>query len=136
MHASSSSNHEAASSNSMVAVNNSSEASRAQNRPLPNSESPRHSQLQQDVPVRRHEKSSGHSRVEPEPFGESNVQANLKSLGGGNKPIGSCREGKSKECLSDSSLTILSAKGESRFPYFYGSSEDEDVCPTCLEGNI
>ncbi|KAA8532872.1 hypothetical protein F0562_033011 [Nyssa sinensis] len=98
---------------------------------LPNNANSQNFQLQQNGVVMRHEKGTGHSHLEPEPLRRSNVQISSKLLSGLDNLTGSYCEGGSKKCISESSVKVLLAKMESEV--FCPSSEDEDVCPTCLE---
>ncbi|XP_059655032.1 E3 ubiquitin-protein ligase At3g02290-like [Cornus florida] len=126
---------EAASSNSTVPSNNTqSDTNRSRGRHLPNNVNAQNSQLQRVGLVPRHGKHTGHSHSEAEPIRRSNVQIKPKTLSGGDKPSGFYNEHESKECHSESSTTkVLSANEEGGFGHAYASSEDEDVCPTCLE---
>ncbi|XP_057968379.1 E3 ubiquitin-protein ligase At3g02290-like [Malania oleifera] len=101
-------------------------------RPLPYDADPRYFRLQQDGLVSRREKGSSHSHEESEPLRSGN-DADSESLSAGDKwNESTCQEG-SKENQSRSSLKLLSAKTTTEVGLFYSSTEDEDVCPTCLE---
>ncbi|GAV69846.1 zf-rbx1 domain-containing protein, partial [Cephalotus follicularis] len=53
----------------------------------------------------------------------------------GDKPtVSDCRR-ISKNCSLESSKKLPLEKLESEFPFVFLPQEDEDVCPTCLEGN-
>nr|GLL18779.1 E3 ubiquitin-protein ligase At3g02290-like [Ipomoea trifida]GMC59494.1 E3 ubiquitin-protein ligase At3g02290-like [Ipomoea batatas] len=101
-------------------------------RPLPYDADPRYFRLQRDGLVSRREKGSSHSHEETEPLRRSDTDDDSESLSTGNKWDKSCEE-ESKEYNSKSSLKLSTAKTTSGFPHIYSSSEDEDVCPTCLE---
>ncbi|XP_031109925.1 E3 ubiquitin-protein ligase At3g02290-like [Ipomoea triloba] len=101
-------------------------------RPLPYDADPRYFRLQRDGLVSRREKGSSHSHEETEPLRRSDTDDDSESLSTGNKWDKSCEE-ESKEYNSKSSLKLSTAKTTSGFPHVYSSSEDEDVCPTCLE---
>uniref|UniRef100_A0A5B6YSL9 RING-type E3 ubiquitin transferase n=1 Tax=Davidia involucrata TaxID=16924 RepID=A0A5B6YSL9_DAVIN len=132
MHAIPSAIQGAASSNSTVAPNNRpSETNRSCGGHLPSNANSRNSQLQQVGVVMRHGKGIGHSLLVPELLRRSNVQISPKLLSGVDRHY--C-EGGSKDCISESSVKVLSAKTE--IEVVYPSSEDEDVCPTCLEEYI
>lgn len=102
-------------------------------RPLPYNADPRCLRIQRDGLVSRREKGSGHSLEESEPLRRSEMDTDSESLSAGDKWNDSvCEEG-SKEHRSKSSLKFLSAKMTSGTGNNYSSTEDEDVCPTCLE---
>lgn len=60
------------------------------------------------------------------------MDADSESFSTGDKLNGSTCEDGSKESRK-SSMKLSSAKSTAVMGYFYSSSEDEDVCPTCLE---
>ena len=102
-------------------------------RPLPYEIDPQYFHLQRDGLVSRREKGSSHLHEETEPL-RSDADADSEFLSTGDKWNGStCEEG-SKEYHTKSSLKVSTAKRETGFAHIYSSSEDEDVCPTCLEG--
>ncbi|KAK6129020.1 hypothetical protein DH2020_037250 [Rehmannia glutinosa] len=102
-------------------------------RPLPYDADPRYFRLQRGL-VSRREKGSSHSNEETEPLRTSEVDEQSESLSNKNKwNKFSCDE-ESKEYNSKSSLKLSTAKTTTGFAHIYASSEDEDVCPTCLEG--
>lgn len=102
-------------------------------RPLPYDADPRYFRLQRDGLVSRREKGSSHSHEETEPL-RSDVDTDPESLNSGDKWNESACEDGSKEYRTKSSLKISSAKTTiTGVGNFYTSSEDEDVCPTCLE---
>uniref|UniRef100_A0A2P2K8D9 RING-type E3 ubiquitin transferase n=2 Tax=Rhizophora mucronata TaxID=61149 RepID=A0A2P2K8D9_RHIMU len=100
-------------------------------RPLPYDADSGYSHLQRDALVSRREKGSSNSHEETEPLRNDN-DADSESLSTGDKWNASCEEG-SKEQHVKSSLKLSSAKTTVGVGYIYSSSEDEDVCPTCLE---
>ncbi|PSS33638.1 E3 ubiquitin-protein like [Actinidia chinensis var. chinensis] len=101
-------------------------------RPLPYEIDPQYFHLQRDGLVSRREKGSSHLHEETEPL-RSDADADSESLSTEDKWNGStCEEG-SKEYHTKSSLKVWTAKRETGFAHIYSSSEDEDVCPTCLE---
>lgn len=105
-------------------------------RPLPYDADPRCLRMQRDGLISRREKGSGHSLEESEPLRRSEIDTDSESLSAGDKWNDSvCEEG-SKEHRSKSSLKFLSAKMTSGTGNNYSSTEDEDVCPTCLEGTL
>jgi hypothetical protein len=90
--------------------------------------------LQRDGLVSRREKGSSHSHEESEPLRSDN-DADSESFSTGDKWNASACEG-GKEQRSRSSLKLSSAKATVGIGYVYSSSEEEDVCPTCLDGII
>lgn len=102
-------------------------------RPLPYDADPRYIRLQRDGLISRREKGSSHLHEESEPL-RSEVDTDSDSLGSAGKWNGSACLEESKENLGKSSLKFPSTKSTSGLGYAYTSSEDEDVCPTCLEG--
>lgn len=104
-------------------------------RPLPYDADPRYFRLQRDGLVSRREKGSSHLHEETEPL-TSDVDVDTVSLNSGDKWNESPCEDKSKEYHSKSSLKLSQAKIVTGVGNIYTSSEDEEVCPTCLEGKI
>lgn len=100
-------------------------------RPLPYDADPRCTHLQRG-PVSRFEKASSHFHEEEEPLRRSNSNAEPEALGVVEKWNGSDHEGGSKESRSG----YPSRKMISGAAYILSSTEDEDVCPTCLEGTL
>ncbi|KAG9439178.1 hypothetical protein H6P81_019343 [Aristolochia fimbriata] len=100
-------------------------------RPLPYDVDPRCSRLQREGLVSRREKASSHCHEESEPLRSSNASGldilrsegkwNMADYGGGSK------------ICSESSTISPTAKVLIGDVYMFTSSEDEDVCPTCLE---
>ncbi|CAN1826727.1 E3 ubiquitin-protein ligase At3g02290 [Linum perenne] len=83
--------------------------------------------------VSRREKGSSHSHEEAEPLRSDNDDDDSEYYSTGDKwKASACEEG-SKEQRPRSSLKLSSAKSSSGIGYIYSSSEDEEVCPTCLE---
>jgi hypothetical protein len=104
-------------------------------RPLPYDADPRYFRLQRDGLVSRREKASSHSHEETEPL-RSDGDADPETLNSGDKWNESACEDGSKEYRSKSSVKLSSAKTATGVVNIYTSSEDEDVCPTCLEGKV
>ena len=102
-------------------------------RPLPYDAEPRYFRSQRDGLVSRREKGSSHSNEETEPL-RSNADVDPESLNSGDKWNESACEAGSKEYHSKSSLRLQSTKYSTGVGLVYASSEEEDVCPTCLEG--
>ncbi|KAL8471838.1 hypothetical protein ACS0TY_028538 [Phlomoides rotata] len=118
----------AASSSPMVSLDNSlANVYRSPPRPLPYDVDPRYYRLQQ---IR--EKGS-HSEVEIEPLRTSDVDERLELLSSKNKWNESTCEEDSKKYYSKSSLKLSTPQTATGFAHIYASSEDEDVCPTCLD---
>ncbi|KAJ4833098.1 hypothetical protein Tsubulata_001081 [Turnera subulata] len=123
----------AASVTSSASLDNSlSDMYRSPPRPLPYDADPRYFRLQRDGLVSRREKGSSHSHEESEPL-RGNTDADSDSLDVEDKWNASGCEDGSKEQRGRSSLRLSSAKGALAIGYVYSSSEEEDVCPTCLE---
>lgn len=99
-------------------------------RPLPYNVDPRWDGL-----VSRREKGSSHSHEETEPL-RSEADGDSESLSSEDKwNESTCEEGL-KESHTKSSIKLLTEKPSTGFAHIYSSPEDEDVCPTCLEGEI
>ncbi|KAG6743019.1 hypothetical protein POTOM_053964 [Populus tomentosa] len=124
----------AASLTSSSLDNSLAEMYRSPPRPLPYDADPRCSRLQRDGLVSRREKGSSHSHEESEPLRSDN-DADSESFSTGDKWNASACEG-GKEQRSRSSLKLSSARATVGIGYVYSSSEEEDVCPTCLDGII
>ncbi|XP_010257945.1 PREDICTED: E3 ubiquitin-protein ligase At3g02290-like isoform X1 [Nelumbo nucifera] len=101
-------------------------------RPLPYDSDPRCFRSQQDGLISRHEKGSSHLHEESEPL-RSDADTGLESPSIADKGNGSTYEKRSKEYPSESSVKNPLEKLTSGIGYIYSSSEDDDVCPTCLE---
>lgn len=104
-------------------------------RPLPYDADPRCFRLPRDGLVSRREKGSSHLHEESEPLRRSDTEMNQEFLNTGEK-CNESDEGGSKEGLSKSSMKHPLSVVSSGDGYIYSSMEDEDVCPTCLEGPI
>lgn len=102
-------------------------------RPLPYDD-PRCSGLQhqRDGPGSRCGKASSHFHEESEPLRRSNNNTDIESTGTTEKWNGSDYGGGSKLCCPESSLNP-SKEVINGVTHIFSSSEDEDVCPTCLE---
>lgn len=104
-------------------------------RPLPYDADTRYFRLQRDGLVSRREKGSSHSQEESDPLRRSETDADSEPLVTANKWNESTCDQGSK--LRDSKSTVKLSTGNmaTGFTHYYSSSsEDEDVCPTCLEG--
>ncbi|XP_044468088.1 E3 ubiquitin-protein ligase At3g02290-like [Mangifera indica] len=123
----------AASITSTASLDNSlSEMYRSPPRPMPYDADPRYFRLQRDGLVSRREKGSSQFHEESEPLRSDN-DADSESLSIGDKWNDTTCEDGSKELHSKSSLKLSSTKETPGIGYFYYPSEEEDVCPTCLE---
>ncbi|XP_061977533.1 E3 ubiquitin-protein ligase At3g02290-like [Populus nigra] len=101
-------------------------------RPLPYDADPRWIRLQRDGLISRRDKGSSHSHEESEPL-RSDSDVDSESFSTGDKwNVSACEDG-GKEQRSRSSLKLSSAKATVGNGYVYSSSEEEDVCPTCLD---
>lgn len=98
-------------------------------RPLPYDVDPRHFRSL------RHGKGSSHLNEESEPL-RGDVDGDHESLNSGGKWNESSCEDASKEYKSKSSVRLSSAKYTTVAGLIYSSSDEEDCCPTCLEGRI
>lgn len=124
----------AASMTSTASLDNSlSDMYRSPPRPLPYDADPRCFRLQRDGLVSRREKGASQSHEESEPLRRSSIDAESESLSTGDKWNGSACEEGSKDNLNKSSLKVSSTKPTTESWHLYSSSEDEEVCPTCLE---
>ncbi|XP_057436172.1 E3 ubiquitin-protein ligase At3g02290-like [Lotus japonicus] len=124
----------AAAMTSTASLDNSlSDMYRSPPRPLPYDVDPRYFRSQQDGLVSRRDKGSSHLNEESEPL-RGDVDVEPESLSSGDKRYGCTGDDGSKEYRSKSSVRLSSAKLVTGAALVYGSSsEDEDVCPTCLE---
>lgn len=107
---------------------------RATSRPLPYDADQRYFCLQRDGLVSRREKGSSHSQEETEPLRSAEVTELSESLGNKKKWNEFSSENESKEYKLKSSLNLSESKATAGFSHLYTTSEDEDACPTCLEG--
>ncbi|MBA0750893.1 hypothetical protein Gogos_002272 [Gossypium gossypioides] len=105
-------------------------------RPVPYDAEQRYSRLQRDGLVSRRDKSVTHFQEETQPLRRNISSSDGESLGIGRKWNGVESEDDSKIAhleLSERSLTPKVAQGPN---YIQPSAEEEDVCPTCLDGNF
>lgn len=123
----------AASITSAASFDNSlSDMYRSPPRPLPYDADTGYSRLQRDAVFPRREKGSSQSHEETEPL-RGGVDTDPESLSSGDKWNEAACDNGSKEYYSKSSLKLSSTKTGTGVVNIYTSSEDEDVCPTCLE---
>lgn len=108
-------------------------------RPLPYDVDPRYIRLQRDGLVSRREKGSSRSQEEGEPLRGSDSDTETDPLcAAGNKwnnNSSTCEDG-AKGLQTKSSLKVSNTKESTGYAHIFSSSEDEDVCPTCLEGKF
>lgn len=122
-----------ASMTSAASLDNSlSDMYRSPPRPLPYDAEPRFFRSQRDGLVSRREKSSSHSNDETEPL-RSDTDVDPEPLHSSEKWNECACEDESKIYRSKSALKLSSAKYTTGVGFIYASSEDEDICPTCLE---
>lgn len=102
-------------------------------RPLPYDADPRYFlRSQRDGLVLRREKGSSHSLEETEPLRLSEADEETEPLTH-KKKWSQEEDEESKEYDLKLSRKLSSAKMSAGFAHIYTSSEDDDVCPTCLE---
>lgn len=124
----------AASMTTSASLDNSlSDMYRSPPRPLPYDADPRFFRSQHDRLVSRREKGSSHLNEESELL-RGDVDADTESFNSSGKWNESTGKDGSKEYRSKSSARLSSAKLTTGAELVYLSSEEEDVCPTCLEG--
>ncbi|MBA0872033.1 hypothetical protein Goshw_005172 [Gossypium schwendimanii] len=105
-------------------------------RPVPYDAEQRYSRLQRDGLVSRRDKSVTHFQEETQPLRRNISSSDGESLGIGRKWNEVELEDDSKIAhleLSERSLAPKVAQGPN---YIQPSAEEEDVCPTCLDGNF
>ncbi|KAL4577316.1 hypothetical protein LXL04_013423 [Taraxacum kok-saghyz] len=108
-------------------------------RPLPYDVDPRYTRLQRDGLVSRREKGSSRSQEEEgEPLRGSDSDTETDPLCSGSKwnnnNSSTCEDGTTTKGLqTKSSFKVSSMRESTGFAHIFTSSEDEDVCPTCLE---
>lgn len=81
-------------------------------------------------------KGSGHSGEESEPLRGDTEMSSEALVGGGTKWSKSDSDDGSKEVYSKGSSTIAKSKTMPGVEIYYADSDDEDICPTCLDGKI
>ncbi|XP_042024303.1 E3 ubiquitin-protein ligase At3g02290-like [Salvia splendens] len=119
----------------IVSLDNSlAEMYRAPPRPLPYDVDPRSFRLQQLARLDlKREKGSSHSHDESEQLRTSGVDDQSELLSNKNKwNEFACQEG-SKDYDSRLSFKLSNSKMATGYAHINASTEDEDVCPTCLE---
>ena len=105
-------------------------------RPVPYDTEQRYSRLQRDGLVSRRDKSVTHFQEETQPLRRNMSSSGVESLGIGRKSNGVESEDDSKIAHPESSERTLVPKVAYGPTYMQSTSEDEDVCPTCLDGNL
>lgn len=124
------SNQGAISSDFLSVLNTSIFTNESSDRSLPSNANSRYSVVPLEDEIRI-QKVSSHSRAEPASFRNSGSEVMPKER---IKHSADSCEKESQKCCPESSMSFLSSKGERPSCYYgYSSSEDEDVCPTCLE---
>lgn len=119
-----------------MVVNNSSDVCGSHDGAEPNPASSRYLQLEQCSELRgRQDKGTGRSRVQPERVRQSDIQVNPISVQGDRIVVSNYEVGSQKQDY-ESSVDVLSMGVESIFANGNPSPDDEDVCPTCLEGVV
>lgn len=102
-------------------------------RPIPYDSDARYSRLLRDGLVSRREKALTHFQEEAQPLRRSSSSSGVEPLGTGKKRNGIDFEEESKTGHLESLEKSSSAKILQGGTYILSSSEDEDVCPTCLD---
>ncbi|KAI4368544.1 hypothetical protein MLD38_017091 [Melastoma candidum] len=121
----------ASSGNSGALPDNSAHDIHLANRPPPYDSEQRYSRLQRDGLVSRREKSMTHFQEESLPLRRNASSSGIEALGYDKKRNSVESEGEVKVVLLDSEK--LSMRKVLGLSHLQPSSEDEDVCPTCLE---
>ncbi|KAL3726515.1 hypothetical protein ACJRO7_031416 [Eucalyptus globulus] len=101
-------------------------------RPLPYDVEPRRLCMQRDGLVPRHEKGSSHANEESEPL-RSDKDGESDNICSEGKWTNYAHEKGFKEQPYKTSLKLSLAKANADIGHIYTTSEEEDVCPTCLE---
>ncbi|XP_010250499.1 PREDICTED: E3 ubiquitin-protein ligase At3g02290-like [Nelumbo nucifera] len=102
-------------------------------RPVSYDAEQRYARLQRDGLVSRREKSMSHFQEESQPLRRNSSSSGVEPMGAGKKWDGIESEEECKVGRTESSEKVFSTKGSHGLSYMLPSSEDEDVCPTCLE---
>ncbi|PKI42815.1 E3 ubiquitin-protein ligase At3g02290-like [Punica granatum] len=102
-------------------------------RPLPYDSDPRYSRLQRDGLVSRREKAMSHFQEDTQPMRRNLSSSGIEALGLGRRRNGVDSEEDCKFSLLETSEKALTTKSADGLIYVQPSSEDEDLCPTCLE---
>ncbi|THG19650.1 hypothetical protein TEA_024663 [Camellia sinensis var. sinensis] len=102
-------------------------------RPLPYDADQRFSRSQRDGLVSRRDKSMTHFQEDSQPLRRNMSSSGMEPLGSGKKWNGVDSAEEFKLGHSESSEKALTTKVAHGLIYIQHSSEDEDVCPTCLD---
>lgn len=102
-------------------------------RPLPYDADQRFSRSQRDGLVSRRDKSMTHFQEDSQPLRRNMSSSGMEPLGSGKKWNGVDSAEEFKLGHSESSEKALTTKVAHGLIYIQPSSEDEDVCPTCLD---
>lgn len=111
-----------------------SDAHQSVSRPLPYDTDQRHSRLQRDGLVSRRDKPMTHFQEESHPLRRNMSGSGMETLGSGKKRNGVDSTEELKLVQSGSSEKALTTKVAPGILYVQPSGEEEDVCPTCLDG--
>lgn len=109
------------------------EVYRSPPRPLPYDADIRRFRQQRDGLVSRREKGTSYSHDDLEPLRGGNLDSESERLSGDEKRSISANDKGSKDVESKVQLKLSSSKSTNNDWHVWLSSEDEDVCPTCLE---
>ncbi|XP_015898249.2 E3 ubiquitin-protein ligase At3g02290 [Ziziphus jujuba] len=115
-----------------LSENSSSDSQISVSRPLAYDNDQRYSRSQRDGLVSRRDKSLTHLQEDSQ-LRRNMSSSGIESLGFGKKWNGVDAEEDCKVCHSESSEKALATKVACGLTYTQPSSEDEDVCPTCLD---
>lgn len=120
--------------NSLPADNSMNESHLSISRSLPYDPEARYSRLQRDGLISRRDKSTSHFQEDAQPVRRNLSGSGIESLGLGKRRNVVDSEEDCKFGLLESTEKALNTKTADGLLYVQPSSEDEDVCPTCLEG--
>lgn len=105
-------------------------------RPVPYDSDQRYTRLQRDGLVSRRDKSSIHFQEDTQPLRRTLSSSGTESLGNGSgKKVSLVDAEEDHKLIHSESDKILASKVASGV-YTQTSNEDEDVCPTCLDGKL
>ncbi|ERN06094.1 hypothetical protein AMTR_s00016p00022060 [Amborella trichopoda] len=113
----------------------SSDSYHSSSRTVPYDADSRYSCLPRDGLVLRREKSASRFNEELQPLRRGNNSAGVETMSSMDKVNGLESEGHSMSCHSESAEKSLFVKAARGIAYRLSSAEDEDVCPTCLDGD-
>lgn len=113
-----------------------SDAHQSISRPLPYDADQRYSRLQRDGLVSRRDKPMTHFQEESQPMRRNMSSSGMEILGSGKRRNGVDSDEELKLGHSGSSEKALATKVAPGVLYVQPSGEEEDVCPTCLDGTL